>query len=84
MLDLQEFIDVFVLFRKNTIQPSYFIWNGRQIKIDKINLVHTSKDGLTTFYHFSISSNGNFYRLRFDTKKLNWILEAVDEDDSTY
>lgn len=84
MLEILEPIDVWVLFKKTGPQPSVFIWNGRQIKIDKINLVHTSKDGLITFYHFSISSGGNFYRLRFDTKKLNWNLEAVEEDDITY
>ncbi len=27
---------------------------------------------------------GNFYRLKFNTNKLNWILEAVDEDNPAY
>ena len=80
MLEFQEPIDVWVLFAKNQIQPSVFFWRGRQIKIDIINLVHTSKDGANIFYHFSISSNGNFYKLQFDTKKLIWLLEAVEED----
>ncbi len=62
------------------MQPSYFIWHGKQIKIDKINLVHTSKDGGSVFYHFSVSSKDNFYRLKFDTNKMNWTLEAVEED----
>lgn len=84
MLEIQESIDVWVFFQKNVIKPHTFFWHGRQIKIDKINLVHTSRDGSKTFYHFSVSSGGNFYRLNFDTNKLSWILEAVDEDDSTY
>lgn len=84
MLEIQEPIDVWVLFQKNLIKPQLFFWHGRKIKIDKINLVHTSKSGIWLFYHFSVSAGGNFYRLRFDTNKLNWILEAVDEDDSSY
>lgn len=79
MLEIAEPIDVWVLFKKNIIAPYLFSWRGKEIKIDKINLVHTSKNGTSLFYHFSISSGGNFYRLRFDTGKLEWILEAVEE-----
>lgn len=84
MLEIQEPVNVWVLFKETLIQPWCFFWRSRQIKIDKINLVHTSKEGSNTFYHFSISSGGNFYRLKFDTTKLKWFLEAVDEDYSTY
>lgn len=80
MLEIQESIDVWVLFQKNHIQPSVFFWKGRQIKIDKINLIHTSKNGGNIFYHFSVSSEGNFYKLKFDPGKMNWILEEVAED----
>lgn len=82
MLEIQEPIDVWVFFKGSQIQPYYFFWHGRQIKVEKINLVHTSKNEGRTFYHFSVSSGGNFYRLGFDTGKLNWVLEAVEEGDS--
>ena len=84
MLEILEPINVWVLFSKNKIQPYYFFWKNRRIKVDKVNLVHTSKDGGNIFYHFSVSSGGNFYRLRFDVGKLNWVLEAIDENDSSY
>jgi len=80
MVEIQEPIDVWVLFQKNFIRPFSFFWRGRQIKVDKINLIHTSKNGSQTFYHFSVSSGGNFYRLKFDTQKLKWFLEAVEEE----
>lgn len=79
MLELLESIDVWVLFTKESVQPSVFFWKGRQIKIDKINLVHTTHNGSTLDYHFSVSSGGNFYRLGLDTAKLKWILEVVEE-----
>ncbi|MBI2019350.1 hypothetical protein HYS95_01610 [Candidatus Daviesbacteria bacterium] len=62
------------------MKPYSFIWRGREIKIEKINLIHTSKNGACVFYHFSVSSKGNFYRLRFDTGKMSWILEAAECD----
>lgn len=84
MLEILEPVNVWVFFNKNKIQPAIFFWRGRRIKIDKVNLIHTSKQGSSTFYHFSISSGGNFYRLKLDLGRLRWFLEVVDEDDSTY
>lgn len=80
MLEILEPINVWVLFKGNKVHPYYFFWRGRQIKVEKVNLVHTSKEGNNIFYHFSCSSGGNFYRLKFDTRKLNWVLEAVEEE----
>ncbi len=80
MIEILEPINVLVFFNKNLIQPTLFFWRGRQIKVEKINLIHTSKEGTNTFYHFSISSGGNFYRLRFDVSKLSWNLEGVESD----
>lgn len=81
MLEIHEPISVWVLFKKHLIQPHSFLWHGRQVKIEKINLVHTSKEGSSLLYHFSVSSEGNFYRLKFDTNRMSWFLEAVEESD---
>lgn len=80
MIDLLEPVNVWVFFKGALIQPYVMFWKDRKIKIDSINLVHTSKDGSALYYHFSVSAGGNFYRLRFDTKNLKWFLEQVEED----
>lgn len=80
MVEVLEPINVWVFFKNSAIQPHIFLWKERKIKIDKINLIHTSKFGATTFYHFSVLSKGNFYKLRFDTNLLKWTLESVEED----
>ncbi|MFH0936787.1 MAG: hypothetical protein V1808_00650 [Candidatus Daviesbacteria bacterium] len=79
MVEILEPINVWVFFKKSLVSPYLFFWNNRQIKIDQINLVHTSKDGSSLFYHFSVSSGSNFYQLKFDTAKLQWFLEEVEE-----
>lgn len=80
MFSISEPINVWVLFKGREIQPYLFFWNSRQIKIDNINLVHTTKDGNRTLYHFSVSSGGNYYRLKFDSNNLKWFIEEVEED----
>lgn len=80
MVELSEPIKVWVFFENGTLKPHIFFWNNRQIKIEKINLVHTTKNGSSPAYHFSVSSGGNFYRLAFDLFSLKWFLEAVEEE----
>lgn len=79
MLEISEPVNVWVFFKGNILQPYVFFWRGRRIVIDKINLVHTSKEGENTFYHFSISAGANFYKLVFELPKMTWQLEAVEE-----
>lgn len=75
-----EPINVWVFFKNTEIHPYVFFWKNRRIKIDSVNLVHSSKEGANTLYHFSVSSEGNFYRLKFDLRRLKWFLEAVELD----
>ncbi len=79
MQEFNESISVWVFFNNNLIQPRSFVWHNRHIKISKVNLVHTSKIGTEVFYHFSVSSEDNFYRLKFNIHNLHWYLEAVEE-----
>jgi hypothetical protein len=79
MLEINEPINVWVLFSNGKPNPFAFSWKNRTIKVTSVNLVHTSKDGSSLYYHYSISSGENFYRLKFDTKNLKWHLEAVEE-----
>ena len=79
MTELSDPINVWVFFKKGIITPHVFFWNNRRIEIEKVNLVHQSREAGNTMYHFSVSSGGNFYRLGFDTINLKWILEATEE-----
>jgi len=80
MIELSDPVNVWVFFKKGAITPHVFFWNNRRIEIEKVNLVHQSREAGNTMYHFSVSSGGNFYRLGFDTINLKWILEAIEED----
>ncbi|MCL5784159.1 MAG: hypothetical protein M1142_02285 [Patescibacteria group bacterium] len=79
MVEILEPINVWVFFKSNFIQPYLFFWKDRQIKVDKVNLIHTSRNGASLFYHFSLSSGSNFYQISFDSYKLRWFLEKVEE-----
>jgi hypothetical protein len=78
--ELSEPINVWAFFENGKLKPKIFLWRDRQIKIDSINFVHTTKHGLAPAYHFAVSARGNYYQLAFDTVELKWFLEAVEED----
>lgn len=74
---ISEPIQVIVAFKKDGVEPVVFKWNGRQYKVDRVNLVHTERLGREKFFIFSVSDNVNAYRLRFSTETLKWQLEAM-------
>jgi hypothetical protein len=80
MLEPFEPINVWVMFHKTHVEPLIFFWKGRKIKVETINLVHATRLGDKKIYHYSVSADGNFYRLGFDTHSLKWMLEAVEEN----
>lgn len=80
MTELSDPINVWVFFKKGEITPYVFFWKNRRIAIDKVNLVHQSREAGNTMYHFSVSANGIFYRLGFDTIRLKWFLEATEDE----
>ncbi len=81
MTELYEPIRVWALFENTKVEPYIFFWRDRKIKIESINMVHTSKSDGGLLYHFSISSGGNYYRLQFNIAKMKWLLEQVEESD---
>ncbi|MFA5070517.1 MAG: hypothetical protein WC528_04530 [Patescibacteria group bacterium] len=74
---IKEPIKVLVSFFGQQVRPLAFFWKGRRYEIDKINLVHSLRQGRDTLYYFSVSDKANFYRLSFDTGSLAWSLEEI-------
>ena len=74
---LDEPIEVLVKFSGAKVSPSFFRWQNRTYKIEKINLVHKERDGNDKIYYFSVSDNANFFRLAFFTRDLSWRIQEL-------
>lgn len=76
---MQERVSVFVLFGMDRpITPVKFRWNGRDIRIKKVNYIWKSKKGDATIWHFSLSGDGAIYQLSFDPISLIWSVDGVE------
>ena len=63
--------------RLHSVTPRQILWDGRVIRIAKVGLHHTIREGRTLFHIFSVVSNDLFFRLKLNTENLFWTLEEI-------
>jgi hypothetical protein len=74
---INEPVEVMVKFYKRKVFPAFFRWRQKTYRVEKVNLVHHEGHGEDKIYYFSVSDNGNFFRLAFSTRNLGWKLEEL-------
>lgn len=62
---------------RHVVSPRQIFWDGRIIRIAKVGLHHTTREGRTLFHVFSVASDDLFFRLKLDTDTLFWTLEEI-------
>lgn len=70
-----EQIDVMATFTRDGIFPRLIKWGKHRYRIEKVNLVHTIKEGAVRVYFFSVSDGINAWKLGFNTESLTWWVE---------
>lgn len=75
--EVNESISVLASFKGGQPTPLFFKRNGRKIRLESINLKYDYQIGETRVYAFSASAGGNTYKITFNNKSLQWILEEV-------
>lgn len=71
---LNDPIDVTVTFSGHRIFPQMIVWNKKQYKIKRVNLVHSTYEGSKRIFYFSVSDLTNFFKLKLDPDFLEWTL----------
>jgi len=74
---INEPIDILVSFGSGKVLPLFFRWRKRKYAVEKMNLVHTKKDGRETIYYFNVSNKTNYFKLSFSTKTLGWKIDEL-------
>jgi len=73
----RELISIIVIFNQAEPKPIQFKWAGKTFKIEKINLIFEKKIGNDKLVYFSVTAEGNYFKLCFNTNKLKWYVEEV-------
>ena len=69
---------VYVILASNL--PISVSWRGKNYKIIKVGLHHHFYEGKTLIHIFSVLSETLFFKLKFDTKSLEWRLLEIYDD----
>jgi hypothetical protein len=67
--------------RKRVALPHLINWQNIDYKVGKIGYYHTVKDGAVLNHIFELVDKDEaiWFRLRFNSSNLHWILEAVSD-----
>ncbi len=73
-------VDVLVSFRGTTVRPETIHWGRNSFRVDKVNLIHSAREGDNKIYFFSVSDDTHSFKLRFDPGLMEWrLLELYTE-----
>ncbi len=72
-------IDVLVIFETERARPYSFKWAGRKFVVEKINLSYAKRMGNGKHIFYSVTAEGNYFKLVFDTNEMQWWVEEVHE-----
>mgnify|MGYP007118315308 CR=1 FL=1 len=62
---------------RRSVAPRQILWEGQMIRIAKVGMHHTIREGRTLFHIFSVTSDTLFFRLKLNTENLFWTLEEI-------
>lgn len=80
MTEIGEKILVVAVFKNGEIFPRKFVWNGKELKINKIALNYTKRVGscLLKFFSVNVLGTASAYELSFNTDSMIWKIEKIE------
>ena len=76
--EMDEPIEVVVLFQNNKIKPSRFRWKDRVYRISEVTGDWKTDVGAYRIRHFAVvDSSSNFFQLSYDERKTSWVISKI-------
>ena len=76
--EINQPVEVMVVFQKGRMVPIRFRWNGRVIKIPKLTSWWRTNEGEFRIRHFAvIDQNSQFFQLTYKERTAEWFLSKV-------
>ena len=77
---INEPVEVLVSFDKDKILPMFFKWRQQRYRVERVNLIHSQRNGEGKIYYFNVSDQTNYFKLSFSTQTLRWQLDELYTD----
>lgn len=78
---IDEEISVMALYypNKRNPLPCRIRWRNRDYTIEKVDLCHPVWEGKRLHHIFSVCDGTTYFRLNFNTRSMQWILEEISD-----
>jgi len=77
--EINEPITVGAVFSGGVVQPVWFAWRGRKVRITEIAFTWKTREGSAMVFHFSVTDGQGLYELGYHTTSFIWRLAAGEE-----
>ena len=78
-VEVNEPINVGVIFSRGVIKPVWFVWDGRQIRIREITFTWKTRAGSACIFHFSVTDGRGLYEICYNAESMRWMLSTTAE-----
>ena len=76
--EINQPVEVMVVFEKGRMIPVRFRWNGRVIKVAKLTGWWRTNEGKFRIRHFAvIDQNSQFFQLTYKERTAEWFLNKI-------
>ena len=76
--EVDEPIDVLMIFRHGSMRPVKFKWAGKTYNITRVTYEWVSKEGSYPVYHFAVIADGDdVFEIFLNTFTMSWTLAKV-------
>ena len=76
--EIDQPIEVVVIFEKGKMMPIRFRWNGRVIKIARITSWWKTNEGKFRIRHYAVmDQNSQFCQLSYNERTSEWFLDKI-------
>jgi hypothetical protein len=76
---IDESIKVGAIFSRGKVQPVWFLWNGRQVRVKETTFTWKTWEGSATVLHFSVTDGQGLYEICYNGESLGWKLIRTEE-----
>ena len=75
-------IDALVVYRRDQPHPELraFRWEGHRYEVSQTNFVYAEREGETICLCYSVTSAGDHFHVRLNTRASRWTLEEMEMD----
>jgi hypothetical protein len=77
-VEINEPITVGAVFSRGEIQPLWFTWSGRQIRVRETTFIWKTAEGSASLVHFSVSDGQGLFEICYNAKTLLWRVLNAD------